>query len=105
MSERPRATRVIPAISGSIRGVRVINVPRALAARLRSSSLDVSASDLAKVRCNCGRNGFRSVGIFSKRLFRVNRMAALSSSACYTILGRVKHLTFNIHGPLRYDTD
>ncbi len=38
------------AISGSILGVKVINVPRALAALDLSTSLDGSANDFAKVR-------------------------------------------------------
>ena len=38
------------AIRGSIRGVSVIKVPKAFAARVLKTSLDVSASDLAKVR-------------------------------------------------------
>ena len=38
------------AISGSIRGVKVIRVPSAFAALERRSSLEVSARDLANVR-------------------------------------------------------
>jgi len=67
------------AIRGSTRGVNLISVPRALAARLRSTSLEVSASDLANVRCNCGRKGLSAVGIFSSRLLSVRRMADLTS--------------------------
>ena len=68
------------AINGSTRGVIVINVPNALAALVRSNSLEVSARDLANVRCNCGKNGFKNVGIFSSRLLRVYKMAALIQS-------------------------
>ena len=39
----------IPAIRGSILGVKVIRVPRAFAALIRRISLEVSASDLANV--------------------------------------------------------
>lgn len=66
----------IPAINGSMRGVRVINVPNALAALVRRTSLEVSAKDFANVRCSCGKNGFKNVGIFSSRLFSVRRIAA-----------------------------
>lgn len=67
------------ATKGSTRGVNLIKVPSALAARDRSTSLVVSASDLANVRWSCGKNGLRAVGIFSSRLLRVSRMAALTS--------------------------
>lgn len=66
----------LPAINGSIRGVSVIRVPSAFAALDRRTSLEVSAKDLANVRWSCGRKGFRRVGIFSKRLFRVSKIAA-----------------------------
>jgi hypothetical protein len=57
----------------------VISVPRHLAALVRNTSLEVSAKDFAKVRCSCGRNGLRKVGIFSNKLLRVSRMAAISN--------------------------
>lgn len=69
----------IPAIKGSIRGLRVSRVPKAFAARDRKTSLVGSARDLANVRCNWGRNGFRNVGIFPRRLFSVSRIAAIDS--------------------------
>src|SRR4051812_26227306 len=68
------------AIKGSIRGVNVMRVPNAFAARVLNTSLEVSAKDLAKVRCNWGRKGLRNVGIFSRRLFKVRRIAALTST-------------------------
>ena len=65
------------AIKGSTRGFRVNKVPRAFAALDLRTSLVVSARDLAKVRCNCGRKGLRKRGIFSSRLFRVSSIAAI----------------------------
>lgn len=58
-----------------------MRVPNALAALVRRTSLDVSAKDFAKVRCSCGKNGFKNVGIFSSRLFRVRRIAAIPGLA------------------------
>lgn len=95
----------IPAIKGSMRGVRVMRVPRAFAARVRSSSLDGSASDLAKVRCSCGRKGFKNVGIFSSRLFKVSRIAAARSTlAEYITVGEIV-VTFDVHGTLRNNSN
>jgi hypothetical protein len=68
------------AINGSIRGVKVMRVPSAFAARVLKTSLEVSANDLANVRCSCGKKGLRNVGIFSRRLFKVNKTAALTST-------------------------
>ncbi len=73
-----------------------------LAARLRRSSLEVSASDLAKVRWSCGRNGFRAVGIFSSRLLRVRRIADLTSverSETTRISGPVIWVTKGLRAP------
>ena len=70
-----RRNKSIPATKGSIRGAKVMSVPSALAALDRKSSLVVSAKDFANVLCNCGRKGFRKVGIFSSRLFNVRRIA------------------------------
>ena len=64
------------AIKGSTLGLSVSKVPKAFAARERRTSLPVSANDFAKVRCNCGKKGFRNSGIFSSRLFNVNKIAA-----------------------------
>ena len=66
----------MPDTRGSTRGVIVIRVPKAFAARALRTSLVVSARDFANVRCNCGKKGFKNVGIFSRRLFSVNNMAA-----------------------------
>lgn len=55
-----------------------MSVPSAFAALDRKSSLVVSARDLAKVLCNCGRKGLRKVGIFSNKLLRVRRMAPVN---------------------------
>ena len=52
-----------------------MRVPNAFAALDRNVSLVVSANDLAKVRCSCGRNGFKEAGIFSSKLLSVKRMA------------------------------
>lgn len=68
--------RVSPEMSGSTRGIRGIRVPSAFEARTLMTSLEESANDFAKVRCSCGRNGFKNVGIFSSKLFRVNKIAA-----------------------------
>lgn len=65
----------LPAMRGSIRGVSVISIPRPLAALVRNVSLEVSAKPLAKVRCNCGKNGFTNRGIFSSNLLRDRKMA------------------------------
>lgn len=67
---------ILPDISGSTRGVSLIRVPKALAARALRTSLEVSAKHFAKVRCSCGKNGFKKVGIFSRRLLRARRIAA-----------------------------
>ena len=66
----------IPDIRGSILGVNVIRVPNAFAARVLNRSLDVSAKDFAKVRCNCGKNGFKYVGIFCNSELSVSKIAA-----------------------------
>jgi hypothetical protein len=55
----------------------VMRVPRHFAALDRNTSLDVSAKDFAKVRCSCGKNGLRNVGIFSNKLLRVSKIAAM----------------------------
>ena len=67
------------AINGSTRGVKVIKVPSAWAARDRKTSLEGSANDLAKVRCSWGRNGLRNRGIFSSKLFKVSKIAPIQS--------------------------
>ena len=64
---------------GSIRGVKVIKVPRALAALDLSISLEGSAKAFANVLCSWGKKGFKNVGIFSRRLFSVNKIAAIRS--------------------------
>ena len=50
-------------------------MPKALAALDLRSSLVESAKDLAKVRCSCGRNGLRKMGIFSSRLLSASNIA------------------------------
>lgn len=62
-------------MSGSTLGVNVIRIPKPLAALFRDTSLEVSASPLANVRCSCGKNGFTNRGIFSRSLFRAKKTA------------------------------
>lgn len=52
-----------------------MRTPRPLAARVRSASLEVSASPLANVLCSCGRKGFTNCGIFSNNLLSERKMA------------------------------
>lgn len=87
-----------PAMRGSIRGVRVIKVPKAFAALDRRTSLEGSAKDLAKVRCSCGKKGFRNVGIFPSMLFSVSRIAPSMQLAMLNVLDINPLLTFHLHG-------
>ena len=80
-----------------MRGVRVMRVPSALAALVRKTSLEVSAKDFANVRCSCGKNGFKKVGIFSSRLFNVRRIAAVPKLALLQREGKTRKPTFDIH--------
>ena len=83
----------------------MIRVPNALAALVRKVSLEVSARDLANVRCSCGRNGFKNVGIFSSRLFSVRRIAAIPRLGARQRQSGDRILTFDIHRAFGHDTN
>ena len=76
-------------------------MPRAFAALDRRTSLDGSAKDFAKVRCSCGKKGFRNVGIFPSMLFRVSRIAPTMLLAMFNVLDINLGLTFYVHGSFR----